>query len=67
MSYGEVRLGQGRENVRNFLRENPTLAAEMEAAVRAKAANQASAPLRTSAAERNGESPLAVVAVEGDA
>src|SRR5437016_3670728 len=67
MSYGELRLGQGRENVRNFLPENPTLASEMEAAVRAKAASQVSAPLRTSAAERNGESPLAVVAVEGDA
>jgi recombination protein RecA len=63
MSYGDVRLGQGRENVRNFLRENPTLAAEMEAAVRGKAASQASAPLRTSAAERNGGSPDAPVAV----
>src|SRR5205807_2303145 len=64
MSFGEVRLGQGRENVRNFLRENPTLAAEIDTAVRQKAASQASAPLRTSAADRNGGSPLAVVAVE---
>ena len=38
MSYGDQRLGQGRENVRNYLRENPTLSAEMEAKVRAKAA-----------------------------
>jgi recombination protein RecA len=47
MSYGEIRLGQGRENVRNYLRENPTLAAEMEAKVRAKAASMQSLPLKT--------------------
>ena len=63
MSYGDVRLGQGRENVRNFLRENPTLAAEVEAAVRGKAASQATAPLRTSATERNGNGPVAAAAV----
>ena len=56
MSYGEIRLGQGRENVRNFLRENPTLAAEMEAAVRLKAAGQSSAPLETAAKVRTGAS-----------
>jgi hypothetical protein len=38
MSYGDQRLGQGRENVRNYLRENPTLASEIEAKVREKAA-----------------------------
>ncbi|WP_338203537.1 recombinase RecA [Candidatus Nephthysia bennettiae] len=54
MSYGDLRLGQGRENVRNYLRENPTLAGEMDAKVREKAAGQASAPLRTSVAVRNG-------------
>jgi recombination protein RecA len=54
MSYGDVRLGQGRENVRNFLRENPTLAGEIEAAVRQKAAGQASAPLETAARVRTG-------------
>src|ERR1700716_1107334 len=37
MSYGDLRLGQGRENVRNYLRENPTLAGEIEAKVREKA------------------------------
>ena len=54
MSYGDVRLGQGRENVRNYLRENPTLAGEIEAKVHEKAAGQASAPLRTSVAVRSG-------------
>ncbi|HZV51320.1 MAG TPA: recombinase RecA [Candidatus Dormibacteraeota bacterium] len=43
MSYGDVRLGQGRENVRNFLRENPTLAGEIEARVRERAAGAPSA------------------------
>jgi len=41
MSYGDQRLGQGRENVRNYLRENPTLAAEIEARVREAAAGGA--------------------------
>ncbi|HLQ61896.1 MAG TPA: recombinase RecA [Candidatus Acidoferrales bacterium] len=50
LSYGDVRLGQGRENVRNYLRENPTLAGEIEARVREKAAGQAAAaPARTPA------------------
>ena len=32
-SYGEVRLGQGRENSKQFLRDNPDLAAEIRAKV----------------------------------
>jgi len=43
-SYKEVRLGQGRENVKQFLRENPDLMKEVEQAVLAKrAANQPAA------------------------
>jgi recombination protein RecA len=34
-SYGDVRLGQGRENAKNFLRESPDLAKEIEQRVRA--------------------------------
>jgi hypothetical protein len=41
--------------VRNFLRENPTLAGEIEAAVRTKGAGQA-VPLRTAQAVRTGGS-----------
>ncbi len=37
-SYGEERLGQGRERVRLFLNENPQLLAEIEAKVREKLA-----------------------------
>ena len=33
-SYGELRLGQGRENSKNFLRENPDLAEEIELTIR---------------------------------
>ena len=33
-SYGETRLGQGRENAKSFLRENPDLLAEISAKVR---------------------------------
>jgi recombination protein RecA len=34
-SYGETRLGQGRDNARVFLKENPTIMKEIELAVRA--------------------------------
>ncbi len=33
-AYGDTRLGQGRENAKNFLQENPALAAEIENSVR---------------------------------
>jgi recombination protein RecA len=33
-SYGDTRLGQGRENARTFLRENPQVAQEISDAVR---------------------------------
>jgi len=39
-----MRLGQGRENVRNFLRENPTLVGEIDVAVRSKVASRGSGP-----------------------
>src|SRR5262245_3739756 len=35
-SYGETRLGQGRNNTKEFLRDNPELAAELESKVHAK-------------------------------
>jgi recombination protein RecA len=36
-SYGDRRIGQGRENAKNFLRENPEVAGELEDALRKKA------------------------------
>jgi recombination protein RecA len=38
-SYGEARLGQGRENARVFLRENPAIALEIEQQIRANSTN----------------------------
>ena len=35
-SYGEDRIGQGKENVREFLRNNPEMAQEIEGKIRAK-------------------------------
>jgi recombination protein RecA len=43
-SYGETRLGQGRENVKGFLRENPDLALEIENQVRQMAGLAPPAP-----------------------
>ncbi len=37
-SYGDVRLGQGRENAKQYLSQNPALAEEIEQQVRASAA-----------------------------
>lgn len=34
-AYGDIRLGQGRENAKIYLKENPEVSAEIEAAVRA--------------------------------
>jgi recombination protein RecA len=36
-SYGEIRLGQGRESAKQYLRENPALAQEIEERIRASA------------------------------
>jgi recombination protein RecA len=36
-NYGDVRLGQGRENAKDFLRQNPDLADEIELAIRQQA------------------------------
>ena len=33
-SYGDMRIAQGRDNARTFLKENPELCAEIEAKVR---------------------------------
>ncbi len=35
-SYGDDRIGQGKENVREFLKQNPEMAADIEARIRAK-------------------------------
>jgi recombination protein RecA len=38
-NYGELRLGQGRENAKDYLRAHPELATELEMAVRERASS----------------------------
>ncbi len=60
-SYGELRLGQGRENARNFLIDNPDLAVEIEAKIRAAALAATLAPPST-----NGKKPPAIASDDED-
>jgi recombination protein RecA len=48
-SYGDVRVGQGRENSKEFLRQNPELAGEIEVAVRHLASGGLIIPASSSA------------------
>jgi recombination protein RecA len=43
-SYGDTRLGQGREHAKAYLRENPTLAGEIERQIREAPVRAAAAP-----------------------
>jgi len=43
-SYGEQRLGQGRENAKDFLRENPDLTSEIESKIRTAGGDGVPAP-----------------------
>ena len=53
-SFGDTRLGQGRENAKQHLKENPKVAAEVEAAIRRRIlAGQAAAPLTAGDDENN--------------
>ncbi|HEY8497618.1 MAG TPA: recombinase RecA [Limnochordales bacterium] len=58
-AYGDVRLGQGREQAREFLRQNPQLADEIENRVRV---HYGLPPLRRAAAGGAGEAPPAAPA-----
>ncbi|MBW8875261.1 MAG: recombinase RecA [Acidobacteria bacterium] len=50
-SYGDLRLGQGRDNAKNFLRDNPDLADEIETKIREKLGMTGlAAPVRETAA-----------------
>ncbi len=55
-SYGDdVRLGQGRENAKAFLKENPDLAEEIEARIREKLGMPARRAAEANGEEANGE------------
>ncbi len=49
-AYNETRLGQGRENAKQYLKDNPELASEIELAIRAQSLN-GNAPLPVARAE----------------
>ena len=57
-SYGDLRLGQGRENAKAYLRENPQLADEIEAAIRAAVAVPAATPKEHEPAPEPEEEPV---------
>ncbi len=57
-SYKDNRIGQGKENVRQFLKENAKVAAELESAIRAKSASLAAA-LEGSPADYAEDAPTA--------
>jgi recombination protein RecA len=44
-SYNKTKIGQGKDNVRMYLKENPEIAAELEARIRAERLSDASAPV----------------------
>lgn len=49
-SYGDTRLGQGRENAKEFLRQNPEISNEIEARIREEAGLPPRVPTKASAA-----------------
>ena len=55
-SYGDQRIGQGRENTRKFLKENPETAAEIDKLVRAELMGK-NAPVVQSASDDDEEKP----------
>ena len=55
-SYGDQRIGQGRENTRKFLKENPEIAAEIDKPVRAELMGK-NAPIVQSASDDDEEKP----------
>jgi recombination protein RecA len=52
-SYNKERIGQGKDNARQFLKDNPAIAADIESRIRAaaKAQSQAQAPVAAAASE----------------
>jgi recombination protein RecA len=55
-SYGDTRIGQGRENAKQFLKENPGIASEIDLAIRAQSVVNGTAPM-PSANGKNGAVP----------
>jgi recombination protein RecA len=58
-SYGDIRIGQGKENVREYLQENPEVTAEIEQQIRAKYLPNTEPPKAQETAPVTDEQPLA--------
>ncbi|HXF85347.1 MAG TPA: recombinase RecA [Anaerolineales bacterium] len=57
-SYGDIRIGQGRENAKDYLRANPDLMAEIETIIRQKAlSGEITLPLEISGDDSGGSLP----------
>ena len=65
-SFKDQRIGQGKENVRQFLKDNPAVAAEVEAQIRAKSSKLAEA-LQGSPTEDSGDDAAAPKATATEA
>ncbi|MDP6716473.1 MAG: DNA recombination/repair protein RecA, partial [SAR202 cluster bacterium] len=61
-SFGETKLGQGKENVKVFLKENPDIALQVEALIKAAVEPTPEPPLEEEKVEEEGV--LATVGVE---
>ena len=57
ISYGDQRIGQGRENAKQFLRDRPDVADAIEAKIRSNAGLVASAMMDTPEADGDADSP----------
>ena len=68
-NYGETRLGQGRDNVRKYIEDNPEFAAEVEKQVRARA-DELLHPKKggssSGKADASGEAPVPVIISSDD-
>ena len=53
-SYGDTKLGQGRDGVRDMLKDNPELMAELEAKIKATVAVDADALMDTKPGDQDG-------------
>jgi recombination protein RecA len=54
-NYGDLRLGQGRENAKQYLRDNPEIAEEITTKVMTSRVGLGAAPIATNGASDNGE------------
>jgi recombination protein RecA len=65
-SFGETKLGQGRENVKIFLKENPDIALQVEALIRAAVETTSKPPAEDQVEEADADALATVGVEEGD-